>query len=162
MVEQANAAERRAPRWLKWVNPMNRFLLSRGIGPPPQHLLTISGRRSGRPRSTPVAVLTVEGERYLVAGYDGSDWVKNARAAGRATLRRGDKLDDVTLVEVPVGQRAAILQQFARTIRGGQSFLTIAAGAPRAAFERAAPQHPVFRVVRIAQSEAETDDTNRA
>jgi len=162
VVEQPHAAERRAPSWLKWVNPINRFLLSRGIGPAPQYVLTTVGRRSGKLRSTPVAVLTVEGERYLVAGYDGSDWVKNARAAGRATLRRGDKLEDVALVEVAVGQRAALLQQFARTIRGGQSFLTVAAGAPRAAFERAAPQHPVFRVVRIAPADAETDGTNRA
>ena len=90
----------------------------------------------------------------LVAGYGGSDWVRNARAAGRGTLRRGSKSDHVALVEVPVAQRAAILRQFARTIRGGRSFLTVAADASRAAFERAAPNHPVFRAVGI-------DDANR-
>jgi deazaflavin-dependent oxidoreductase (nitroreductase family) len=129
-------AERRAPGWLKWVNPINRFLLRRGIGPPPQHLLVTTGRRSGNPHATPIAVLAFEGERYLVAGYDGADWVKNARATGRAVLRRGRKLENVVLLEVPVGERAAVLRQFAQKVRGGRSFLDA----------DAASRHPVFRV----------------
>ncbi|GIH11095.1 hypothetical protein Rhe02_91620 [Rhizocola hellebori] len=153
---------RRAPSWLKWVNPINRFLLGRGIGPAPQHLLTTIGRRSGKPRTTPVAVLTVDGERYLVAGYDGSDWVKNARAAGNATLRRGRKLEDVALVEVPIAQRAAILRHFAQSVRGGQSFLTVAPDAPTLAFEDAAPRHPIFHIIRSEPNEVTTDATDHA
>ncbi len=95
-------AERRAPGWLKWVNPVNRFLLERGIGPAPQHLLTVVGRKSGLARITPVAVVVFEGERYLVAGFDGSDWVKNARAARRGQLRRGRSMQHVGLEEVPL------------------------------------------------------------
>ena len=50
------------------------------------------GRNSGKRRTTPVAVIVFQGERYLVAGFDSSNWVKNARVAGRGELRRGRKI----------------------------------------------------------------------
>ena len=149
MAEQYYQPERRAPRWLKWVNPINRFLLRHGIGPPPQHLLTTVGRKSGKTRTTPVAVVAFEGERYLVAGFDGSDWVKNARAAGRGQLQRGRTLESVALVEVPLEQRPPILQLFAYRIRGGQAFLTVSPDAPHSAFVEAAPRHPIFRLAAL-------------
>jgi deazaflavin-dependent oxidoreductase (nitroreductase family) len=150
MTELHDQPERRAPRWLKWVNPINHFLLKRGIGRPSQHLLTTIGRKSGRLRTTPVVVLAFEGERYLVAGFSGSDWVKNVRVAGRGQLQRGRSLESVALVEVPLEQRAAILQLFARKVRGGRSFLTVPSKAPRAAFAEAAAHHPVFRLTETA------------
>jgi deazaflavin-dependent oxidoreductase (nitroreductase family) len=137
---------RRAPRWLNLVNPINRLLLSRGIGPAPQHLLSIAGRGTGRMRTTPVALVTVDGDRYVVAGFDGSDWVKNARAAGRGQLRRGRTIEDVALTEVPVARRGPILRAFATRVRGGQPFLGVPATASAEAFTEAAPRHPVFRV----------------
>jgi len=137
---------RRAPRWLKWINPINRFLLRRGLGPAPQHLLTTTGRQTGTPRTTPVAVVEVDGERYVVAGFNASDWVANARATPRAGLRRGRQAERVELVEVPTDQRGPILARFAESIRGGRSFLTVASNAPRSAFDAAAPHHPVFRL----------------
>ena len=112
------------PRWLKLVNPINRALLARGIGPAPQHLLSIPGRRTGKLRTTPVAVVTIEDRRYVVAGFDGSDWVKNARVAGGGQLRRGRRVERVRLSEVPVDEEARILSEFARQVRGGQRFLT--------------------------------------
>jgi deazaflavin-dependent oxidoreductase (nitroreductase family) len=138
--------ERRAPGWLKPFNAVNRFLLRRGLGPSPQRLLTIIGRRSGRPRTTPVALTVVEGETYVVAGFNGSDWVKNARAAGRGELRRGRDVAIVDLVEVGVDRRAPILRHFAQQIRGGRSFLTVTADASEEEFIAAGPQHPVFLV----------------
>ena len=147
MDEQSSRAERRAPRWLKYVNPINCFLLRCGIGPSPQHLLTITGRNSGKRRTTPVAVIVFQGERYLVAGFDSSNWVKNARVAGRGELRRGGKIEGVKLVEVPPEKRAEILQLFAQKIRGGQAFLSVPPDAPYSAFAEAAPRHPIFRCV---------------
>jgi deazaflavin-dependent oxidoreductase (nitroreductase family) len=139
---------------------MNRFLLKHGIGPLPQHLLTTVGRVSGKTHTTPVAVVAFEGERYLVAGFDGSDWVKNARAAGRGQLQRGRALESVGLVEVPVAQRVPILELFAAKIRGGQSFLTVSRKAPGSAFVEAAARHPIFRVVEIGTSEARVGGAN--
>jgi deazaflavin-dependent oxidoreductase (nitroreductase family) len=146
MTAQHRQPERRAPRWLKWINPINRFLLRHGIGPPPQHLLTTTGRSTGRARTTPVAVLAFEGERYLVAGFDGSDWVKNARATGRGQLQR----------------RATILQLFAQKVRGGQSFLTVPPDAPASAFADAAPRHPIFRLAEIEAADAPTGSRDGA
>jgi len=130
---------------------VNRFLLRRGIGPPAQRLLTVAGRRSGEPRTTPVALLAFDGAAYLVAGFDGADWVKNARAAGRGELHRGREAEMVDLVEVDADQRVPILRHFARQVRGGRSFLTVAADAPEEAYLAASRRHPVFRVTRTAR-----------
>jgi deazaflavin-dependent oxidoreductase (nitroreductase family) len=131
---------------LKAVNPINRVLLGWGIGPAPQHLLSITGRRTGRIRTTPVALVNVSGDRYAVAGFSGSDWVKNARAAGRGTLRRGRQVERVTLVEVKVSERGPILAVFAKQVRGGQAFLTVPSHASVDVFAEAGARHPVFRV----------------
>lgn len=148
--------ERRAPGWLKLLNPINRFMLRRGLGPAAQHLLSISGRKTGKTRTTPVALVTVGGERYVVAGFDGSDWVKNARAAGRGALRRGQEVEPVVLEEVPVGERGTILETFARQVRGGRGFLTVPAKASPDAFAAAGVRHPVFHVSPTGSTAANT------
>ena len=45
-------------------------------------VLTVPGRKSGEPRSTPITPMYVDDKRYVVGGFPGADWVKNARAAG--------------------------------------------------------------------------------
>jgi deazaflavin-dependent oxidoreductase (nitroreductase family) len=108
--------------------------------------LSITGRRTGRVRTTPVALVTLNGNRYVVAGFAGSDWVGNARAAGRAQLRRGRAVEHVTLTELPVGDRGPVLRAFAREVRGGRPFLGVSARASDAEFRASAGAHPVFRV----------------
>ena len=49
-------------------------------------VLTVPGRKSGTPRSTPVTPMTVDGKRYVVGGFPGADWVRNVRAASEVTL----------------------------------------------------------------------------
>jgi F420H(2)-dependent quinone reductase len=61
------------------AQPDQPALLTRGIGPAPQHLLSIRGRRTGKLRVTPVAVIAYRGGRNIVAGYASSDWAHNAR-----------------------------------------------------------------------------------
>jgi hypothetical protein len=128
------------------MSRLNRPLLSLGIGPAPQHLLCISGRTSGIARVTPVAVLELGGSRYIVAGYAGAAWVRNARRAGQAELRRGRIAERVLMDEVPVAERAPILREFAHRVRGGRAFLTVAASASDEDFVKASSRHPVFRV----------------
>jgi hypothetical protein len=143
----SEAVVRRPPRWLRYANRLNVAMLRRGIGPSPQRVLSVVGRRSGVPRSTPVAVVAIDGHRFLVAGYETSDWVKNARAArGTAVIGRGKSSEDVTLTEIPLDQSPPILREFARRVRGGRSFLSVKAGAPDAEFVAAAAHHPVFRL----------------
>lgn len=121
-------------------------MLRRGIAPGPQWILTIPGRTSGFPRSTPVAVLQTGGHRYLVAGYQTSDWVKNARAAGSAVIQRGKRVIRVQLIELPVGESPPILREFAKRVRGGRAFMSVAATGSDAEFSEAALHHPVFRL----------------
>lgn len=55
-----------------------------GPGHSPLSLLTVRGRTSGQPRTTPVAIVAQDDTRYLFAPYGVVDWVRNLRAAGVA------------------------------------------------------------------------------
>src|SRR5947209_18263819 len=59
----------------------------------PVHILTVTGRRSGKPRATPVSLVVYGGDRWLVAGWADADWVKNLRASGSATLTKGVQVE---------------------------------------------------------------------
>ena len=70
----------RPPRYLK---PMNKFMMAvqrLGIPTGPAMVLTVPGRKSGQPRSTPMTPFDFEGGLYVVAGYPGADWAANANA----------------------------------------------------------------------------------
>ncbi len=70
------------PTWLPYANRVVRALSRLGLPLGTVRVLTVPGRRSGEPRSTPVSPLTVAGRRYVVAGLPQSDWARNVRAAG--------------------------------------------------------------------------------
>src|SRR5262245_14501595 len=61
------------------ANRLVRTLLGLGLGPRRTYLLTVPGRRTGHPRSTPVPLVERGGERWLVAPYGAVGWVRNAR-----------------------------------------------------------------------------------
>ena len=82
----------RPPRWLKPVNKVFMVLLRLGV--PISRVespvvLTVPGRKTGKPRSTPVTPMDVDGKRYVVEGYPGADWANNVRAADEVTLAQG-------------------------------------------------------------------------
>ncbi len=137
---------RRPPSWLTLANWLNVPLLRRGFGPGPQRLLSVPGRRTGLLRTTPVAIVEVDGHRYIVAGWEVSDWVRNARAAGWGIVGRGRHSERVRLTELPVNERLPILREFARTVRGGRAFLTVAPDASDDDFAKASANHPTFRL----------------
>ncbi len=102
------AKDGRPPGWLKHVNraiiAMNRL----GIVIENGAVLTVPGRRSGVARNTPVSVLRLDGDRYLLAGYPTAEWPRNVRAAGGlATLARGRRREAVRLVELERCRRGA-------------------------------------------------------
>lgn len=142
------SVETRLPGWLKVANPVIVALQRRGLAVGAMHVLTVPGRRSGEPRTTPVSPLTVDGRRYIVAGLEGADWVKNVRASGWAILARGRQEQRVGLVELPVGERVALLRAFPREVPHGVQFfrqLHGVSGDPQG-FAALAPRCPVFRV----------------
>ena len=82
------------------VNPAVRIsnavvaaLLRRGVKMGSNTLLTVPGRKSGQPRTTPVTILEWNGERWLQSPFGEVNWVRNLRAAGRATLSRGRRVE---------------------------------------------------------------------
>jgi hypothetical protein len=91
-------------------------------------------------------MVEVDGHRYIVAGWETSDWVKNVRAAGWGIVERGRQSERVQLREVPVDERVPIVREFARHVRGGRAFLTVAAHASDEDFAKASANHPVFRI----------------
>ena len=137
----------RPTRLGRWVN---RFMCwCSGLGLPPrfQAALEVPGRISGRRRSNPVVIATVEGRRYLVSmlGPE-SDWVKNVEAAqGDAVIRQGRRRR-VHLVAVPPKQRAPILREYVRIAPSGRQHFPLAVGAPLSDFEAIAGRYPVYRI----------------
>src|SRR5258708_19164962 len=63
-------------------NTMTTSLLRLGIKVWSFSLLTVRGRKSGKPIVTPVAIFVQDQKRYLVATYGVVNWVRNLRAAG--------------------------------------------------------------------------------
>jgi deazaflavin-dependent oxidoreductase (nitroreductase family) len=126
-----------------WLVRLNTAVLRRGLTIGSQHLLTVPGRKTGEPRSTPVSIAVVDGERYIVAAFADAGWVANVRAAGHGTLGRGRETEEIRLSEVRREARGPILRAFLRQVRGGTRFFgtqtpdEIVAGAER---------YPVFHV----------------
>src|SRR5688572_29189993 len=102
----------RPPWWLKYVNNVMIALsrLGLGFGGKGPVVLTVPGRKSGKPHSTPVTPMTLDGKRYVVGGLPGSDWAANARAAGEATVREGRRTARVRMVELPVEEARPLLR----------------------------------------------------
>jgi deazaflavin-dependent oxidoreductase (nitroreductase family) len=95
----------RAPKVVRFADPLVRRLLLLGVPMGPDTLLTVRGRRSGRPRTTMVAVLEMDGRRWVVAAYGEVNWVRNLRAAGEARLRTGRRWVPVQAVELTPDER---------------------------------------------------------
>ncbi len=116
------------------------------------------GRRSGARRSNMVTWVEYEGQRYFVSMLGSqSEWVRNAKAAdGHAVIRHGQRRS-VRLEEVPVGERAPIIQAwFQRTWTSTRPHLNLDPRAGIEEFERIAPRHPVFRIVELDSARKES------
>lgn len=115
------------PRYVPFFNTFARPLLRAGTPMGPNALVTILGRRSGLPRTTPLAIVEQSGRRWIWAPYGDVDWVRNLRAAGEATITAGRRTEDVTATELDLAQRAAffrdVLVPVARSLPLGVWFM---------------------------------------
>ena len=104
--------ERFARQFFRMVNPLARWMMSVGIPTGSRNiLLTVRGRRSGTPRTTPLSMLEVEGRRFVQASYSEDGWVRNLRAAGQATMTDHGRRIAVQTVELPPEKAAAIIRR---------------------------------------------------
>ena len=137
------------PGWLKIANPCIVALQRRfGFVIGTMRVLSVPGRKSGRMHATPVSPLSVDGQRYVVGGFDGADWVRNARTARWGLLARGRAEERLRLVELPVEERGPILRIFPREVPHGVQFFRRMYGisSDPEAFAALAPRCPVFRL----------------
>ncbi|WP_392543747.1 nitroreductase/quinone reductase family protein [Oryzobacter telluris] len=132
----------------RWSQVATRWLTERGISLMGSRVITVVGRRSGTPRRVVVNLLTLDGERYLVAPRGNTQWVRNARAAGGGELALGRRTEHVVLTELPAEQRAPVLRVYLD--RWGWEVGRFVEGLTRdstdAELEAAAPGFPVLRV----------------
>lgn len=126
------------------------FLHSLGILPDRFVTLEVVGRKSGKIVSFPLAMIAMNGERYLVSMLgEETNWVRNVRTAGgKARLVHGIR-EQVFLEEVEPEQRAPILKAYLQIAPGARPHIPISKDAPISEFEKIASMFPVFRLVTL-------------
>jgi deazaflavin-dependent oxidoreductase (nitroreductase family) len=143
----------KAPKFVRVANMLTTTLLRAGfplvgpglvIGNYPMYLLTVRGRKSGQPRTVPLAIIERNGKSYVGSPYGIVDWVRNLRAAGEAILTRGRRSETVNARELPTSEAALVLRE---DVKGGNPFARnygVTADSSLEEFERAVVSHPLF------------------
>ena len=126
------------------INVLESTRIGLGIAPRQRFLLTVDGRRTGRPHTTPISVVQRGSERWLVAPYGEVSWVQNARAAGRVRLARGRRSEECEIAEVSPAEAGPVLLEYVTMEPITRPFFGTAVNAPVAAFAIDAAKHPVF------------------
>jgi deazaflavin-dependent oxidoreductase (nitroreductase family) len=127
----SRSADRAAdvPRVVSLLSPLLKPILEAGMPLGPNALVTIRGRTSGEPRTTPLAIIDAGGRRWVWSPWGDVHWVRNLRAAGEATVTVRRRTDHVTATELDEAERAAffrdVLTPYARSMRGGMAFVRI-------------------------------------
>ena len=136
-------------KYARFYNPIVSFLLRLGLPLGPQALLTVRGRNSGLPRTTPIALNPHGTGWLLVSVYGRVDWVRNLRAAGEAVVTMRRRTIPVTSQELTTDQAAPIvrdllasLNPIVRPVIG--SYFATDLSAPIEAWQDEARRHPVF------------------
>ena len=142
-----------APLFIRVANVLTTTLLRvgvklKGAGNYPMYLLTVPGRKSGQPRTLPIAMWERNGKRYVGSVFGIVAWVRNLRAAGEATLTRGRRAETVTARELPQGEAALVLQADIKDGNPFAHYYGVTANSSLEEFERAVLTHPVFEFVR--------------
>jgi deazaflavin-dependent oxidoreductase (nitroreductase family) len=147
------AKKDKAPRYVRVANVMTTTLLRAGfklVGPGmvfgnyPMYLLTVRGRKSGLPRTVPVAIIRRNGKRYVGSPYGIVDWVRNLRAAEEATLTRGRRSETVNATELPIEEAALVLREDVKDGNPFTRYFGVTADSSLGEFEQAVVSHPLF------------------
>jgi deazaflavin-dependent oxidoreductase (nitroreductase family) len=144
----------RAPLRIRIVDAIVQRLLRLGLRIPPMVLLTVHGRRTGRPRTTPVGLLEDAGHRYLFSAFGEVNWVRNLRAAEIAVIARGRQRETLRAVELSAEEAGQVLESILKSPKFGRvvrPYFPVAPDAPLTAFVREARRHPVFELGAAAE-----------
>ncbi|WP_218021446.1 nitroreductase family deazaflavin-dependent oxidoreductase [Nocardia acidivorans] len=142
-----------ADRYRRVTNTINKVIVGlqrRGVAFGPMQLLTVKGRKTGQPRTFPIAVNEIGDGRYIFQAFPKAAWVANVRDAETVTLTRGRSSASARLVEVPVAERGSLLRELVRSSPKsvGERFVTtgLAQTATPEGIAAAADRIAVFRV----------------
>jgi deazaflavin-dependent oxidoreductase (nitroreductase family) len=137
-----------APGWFtrQVFNRAVRRLTRLGVSVAGSRELRVRGRSSGEWRSTPVNLLTLEGQQYLVAPRGVTQWVRNLRVAGTGELRVGRRTQPFSVTELGDADKTPVLREYVRRwgFEAGQFFEGVDARSDDVALARVAPGFPVF------------------
>ena len=111
-------------------------------------ILAVRGRKSGEWRTTPVNLLVIDGQRYLVAPRGHTQWVRNMRIAQGGELRLGRKVEPFTVTEIGDDEKPAILRAYLKRWKAevGVFFGGVGPDSSEDELRRIAPDHPVFKI----------------
>ena len=84
--------------FVRFMNWLLGLVIKLGFSPQGGQLLTVRGRKTGKPMTTPVNPMAFEGAEYLVAPRGDTHWTRNLRVAGNAELRKGRKKRPIRVV----------------------------------------------------------------
>jgi deazaflavin-dependent oxidoreductase (nitroreductase family) len=117
----------RVPKFVGLFNPLARRMLGVGMPMGPNALITITGRKSGLSRTTPVSVIEIGGRRWVIGTFGETNWVRNLRAAGEATITAGKRQECVKAIELSRPEGVAffrdVLGPYVRGVPLGKSIL---------------------------------------
>lgn len=141
-------------RYIKPAKSTNVFnelvakLTKMGVSILGSRVLTVVGRKSGEPRSTPVNLLTIDGVSYLVAARGETQWVRNLRVAGQGQLRVGRRDETFTYRELADDEKPAILRAYLKRwkFEVGVFFDGVDAKSSDEKLREIAPGYPVFEI----------------
>jgi deazaflavin-dependent oxidoreductase (nitroreductase family) len=130
-------------------NAVVAWLTRRGISVMGSRVLEVRGRKSGELRSVSVNLMTVDGQQYLVAPRGQTQWVRNLRVAGEASLRVGKRVEKFRSVELADDEKVPLLRAYLKrwAWEVGRFFGGVDANSPDEKLREIAPGFPVFRVL---------------
>jgi deazaflavin-dependent oxidoreductase (nitroreductase family) len=108
----ATGGANRPPRFLRWVNARLTRGLERGRAPAFMRLLTVRGRVTGEPHTTPVVPVIRDGAVWVVSPYGDVAWVRNVRQAAQLELRRGAERILYEARELDAREAAPVLRAY--------------------------------------------------
>ena len=144
------AEQYKRPGWFTAhvFNPLVAAVTRLGISVAGSRVLEVSGRTSGQLRRTPVNLLTLDGERYLVAPRGNTQWSRNLRASGSGRLLVGRRGEAFTATELTDDEKPPILRAYLRRWKWevGAFFEGVSGDSSEDDVRGIAPKHPIFRI----------------
>jgi deazaflavin-dependent oxidoreductase (nitroreductase family) len=124
------------------------LLVELGLGMGHNYLLQVRGRKSGKLYSTPVNLLEIDGQRFLVAPRGRTHWARNVEASGEITLKRGSFRQNFRVRAISDSEKPEVLKayldRFHTTV---QRYFPVPAGSDRRAFTSLVASYPVYELI---------------